>query len=89
MVKAGIDVVRLPKVESAQMMLDLVKVIEEAEAKFGVSGTKAMAAIESARGGHEGLGNCRSHRPDDRFGPVRRRLHYRHEDAPLPRRGGT
>ena len=34
MVKAGIDVVRLPKVESAQMMLDLVKVIEEAEAKF-------------------------------------------------------
>ena len=50
MVKAGIDVVRLPKVESAQMMLDLVKVIEEAEAKFGVSGTKVMAAIESARG---------------------------------------
>ncbi|MDO4855188.1 MAG: citrate (pro-3S)-lyase subunit beta [Limosilactobacillus gorillae] len=50
MVKAGIDVVRLPKVESAQMMLDLVKVIEEAEAKFGVTGTKVMAAIESARG---------------------------------------
>lgn len=31
MVKAGIEVVRLPKVESAQMMLDLVKVVEEAE----------------------------------------------------------
>lgn len=49
MVKAGIDVIRLPKVESAQMMLDLVKVIEEAEAKFGVSGTKVMAAIESTK----------------------------------------
>ena len=52
MVKAGIEVVRLPKVESAKMMLDLVKVIEEAEKKFNipVGTTHVMAAIESARG---------------------------------------
>ncbi|KRL96031.1 citrate (pro-3S)-lyase subunit beta [Limosilactobacillus equigenerosi] len=52
MVKAGIEVVRLPKVESAQMMKDLVAVVEEAEKKFGkeVGSTKVMAAIESARG---------------------------------------
>ncbi|KRM01291.1 citrate (pro-3S)-lyase subunit beta [Limosilactobacillus gastricus] len=52
MVKAGIEVVRLPKVESAQMMQDLVKVVEEAEAKFGrePGSTHVMAAIESARG---------------------------------------
>lgn len=52
MVKAGIDVIRLPKVESAQMMQDLVKVIEEAERKFNrkVGSTHVMSAIESARG---------------------------------------
>ncbi|MDO4855824.1 MAG: citrate (pro-3S)-lyase subunit beta [Limosilactobacillus gorillae] len=52
MVKAGIEVIRLPKVESAQMMLDLVKVVEEAEKEFGreVGSTHVMAAIESARG---------------------------------------
>ena len=52
MVKAGIQVVRLPKVESAQMMLDLVKVVEEAENKFGIKPgtTHVMAAIESAKG---------------------------------------
>ncbi|MDO4903658.1 MAG: citrate (pro-3S)-lyase subunit beta [Limosilactobacillus sp.] len=52
MVKAGIEVVRLPKVESAQMMLDLVKVVEEAEEKFGreKGSTHVMAAIESAKG---------------------------------------
>ena len=52
MVKAGIDVIRLPKVESAEMMQDLVKVIEEAEKKFGrkPGSTYVMAAIESARG---------------------------------------
>lgn len=52
MVKAGIQVIRLPKVESAQMMKDLVSTIEEAEKKFGikVGTTHVMAAIESARG---------------------------------------
>lgn len=52
MVKAGIQVVRLPKVESAQMMKDLVTVVEEAEKKFNipVGTTHVMAAIESARG---------------------------------------
>lgn len=52
MVKAGIEVVRLPKVESAQMMKDLVAVVEEAEKTFGkeIGSTKVMAAIESARG---------------------------------------
>ena len=52
MVKAGIQVVRLPKVESAQMMKDLVAVVEEAEKKFNipVGTTHVMAAIESARG---------------------------------------
>lgn len=51
MVKAGIDVVRLPKVESAQMMQDLVKLIDEAKAKFNqTKDIKVMAAIESAKG---------------------------------------
>ncbi|WP_334328589.1 citrate (pro-3S)-lyase subunit beta [Companilactobacillus sp. HBUAS59699] len=52
MVKAGIEVIRLPKVESAQMMKDLVSTIEEAEKKFGikVGTTHVMAAIESSRG---------------------------------------
>lgn len=52
MVKAGIDVIRLPKVESAKMIQDLVKVITEAEKKFGrpVGSTHVMAAIESAKG---------------------------------------
>lgn len=52
MVKAGVDVIRLPKVESAKMMTDLVAMVEEAEKHFGrkVGSTKVMAAIESARG---------------------------------------
>lgn len=52
MVKAGIDVIRLPKVESAKMMQDLVSVISEAEKKFGVKqgSVHVMAAIESAKG---------------------------------------
>lgn len=52
MVKAGIEVIRLPKVESAQMMKDLVSTVEEAEKKFGikVGTTHVMAAIESSRG---------------------------------------
>ncbi|HJC04225.1 MAG TPA: citrate (pro-3S)-lyase subunit beta [Candidatus Ligilactobacillus avistercoris] len=52
MVKAGVDVIRLPKVESGKMMTDLVATVEEAEKHFGrkVGSTQVMAAIESARG---------------------------------------
>ncbi|QMU08658.1 citrate (pro-3S)-lyase subunit beta [Levilactobacillus suantsaii] len=52
MVKAGIEVVRLPKVESAKMIQDLVKDVEAAEKEFGreVGSTHVMAAIESAKG---------------------------------------
>ncbi len=52
MVKAGIDVIRLPKVESAQMIKDLVKDVAAAEKEFGIKegSTHVMAAIESAKG---------------------------------------
>lgn len=52
MVKAGIDVIRLPKVESVEMITDLVKDVEAAEKEFGrtVGSTNVMAAIESAKG---------------------------------------
>ncbi|MGY3742884.1 citrate (pro-3S)-lyase subunit beta [Leuconostoc inhae] len=52
MVKAGIDVIRLPKVETADMIRNLEKLVVEAEIEFGreVGTTHLMAAIESARG---------------------------------------
>lgn len=52
MVKAGVDVIRLPKTESAAMIHQLVQVIEEAEKKFNrkPGSTYVMAAIESAKG---------------------------------------
>ncbi|WP_257612485.1 HpcH/HpaI aldolase/citrate lyase family protein, partial [Oenococcus oeni] len=47
-----VDVIRLPKTESAEMMRQLESVIEEAEKKFSieVGTTHMMAAIESAKG---------------------------------------
>ncbi|WP_413517890.1 citrate (pro-3S)-lyase subunit beta [Carnobacterium maltaromaticum] len=52
MVKAGVDVIRLPKTESAQDVIDVEAVIVEAENLFGISigSTKMMAAIEGAAG---------------------------------------
>lgn len=52
MVKAGVDVIRLPKVESAAMMEELEKLVAQAEEEFGieVGTTNLMAAIESAKG---------------------------------------
>lgn len=52
MVKAKVDVIRLPKVESEEMMKTLVKLIEQAEKEFGmeVGSVRVMAAIESAKG---------------------------------------
>lgn len=52
MVKAGIDVIRLPKVETAQMMEELEEAVESAEKEFNrkIGTTKVMAAIESALG---------------------------------------
>ncbi|MBS9334554.1 citrate (pro-3S)-lyase subunit beta [Fructobacillus sp. M1-13] len=52
MVKAGIDVIRLPKTESADMIHELENLVEEAEKEFGrkVGSTHLMAAIESAMG---------------------------------------
>ncbi|UDM32075.1 citrate (pro-3S)-lyase subunit beta [Lentilactobacillus laojiaonis] len=52
MVKAGIDVIRLPKTETADMIHELEAVVVEAEKKFGreVGSTNLMAAIESAKG---------------------------------------
>lgn len=51
-VRAGVDVIRLPKTETAQDILDVEAVIEEVEKKIGreVGSTKMMAAIESALG---------------------------------------
>ncbi|MCK8617192.1 citrate (pro-3S)-lyase subunit beta [Fructobacillus sp. M158] len=52
MVKAGIDVIRLPKTESADMIHELENLVEAAEKEFGreVGSTHLMAAIESAMG---------------------------------------
>ncbi len=52
MVKAGVDVIRLPKTDTAQDVHDAEAVIAECEKKFGrdVGSTKMMAAIESPLG---------------------------------------
>lgn len=52
MVRAGINVVRLPKTETAQDVLDTEAVIEQAERQCGreVGSTKMMAAIEGPIG---------------------------------------
>jgi len=52
MVRAGIDVIRLPKTETAQDVLDTEAVIEEAERQCGreVGSTRMMAAIEGPVG---------------------------------------
>lgn len=52
MVRAGVDVIRLPKTETAKDILDVEKIIEETEKEIGmpVGTIKMMAAIESALG---------------------------------------
>ncbi len=52
MVRAGVDVIRLPKTETKQDILDVESVIEEVEKKIGkeVGLTKMMAAIEGPLG---------------------------------------
>lgn len=52
MVKAKIDVIRLPKTETAEMIQELENLVADAEREFGmeVGSTKLMAAIESAKG---------------------------------------
>lgn len=52
MVLAGVDVIRLPKTETAQDIIDVEKVITEVEKQnnIEIGSTKMMAAIESAEG---------------------------------------
>ncbi|UQS83164.1 citrate (pro-3S)-lyase subunit beta [Bombilactobacillus thymidiniphilus] len=52
MVKAGVDVIRLPKVESAEMIQDLEVKVAAAEKEFDkpAGSINLMAAIESAQG---------------------------------------
>ncbi|WP_416353747.1 aldolase/citrate lyase family protein [Agrilactobacillus fermenti] len=52
MVDAGAQVIRLPKTETPQDIIDVAQVISAAEARLGkpAGGTKMMAAIESAEG---------------------------------------
>lgn len=52
MVKAGVDVIRLPKTETVDDVLDVQEVILEAEKMFGrePGSTRMMAAIEGASG---------------------------------------
>ncbi|WP_413628069.1 citrate (pro-3S)-lyase subunit beta [Fructilactobacillus vespulae] len=52
MVKSGIDVIRLPKTENAEMIHETEELIAAAEAEFDipVGTTHVMAAIESAEG---------------------------------------
>ncbi|WEV44425.1 aldolase/citrate lyase family protein [Lactobacillus sp. ESL0684] len=52
MVLAGVDVIRLPKTESAEMIQKLVKDMEKAEEEYGIAkgSIGVMAAIESAKG---------------------------------------
>ncbi|RMC40014.1 MULTISPECIES: aldolase/citrate lyase family protein [unclassified Lactobacillus] len=52
MVRAGVDVIRLPKTESAAMIQKLVKDMEQAEEEYDIKKDSigVMAAIESAKG---------------------------------------
>lgn len=52
MVHAGVDVIRLPKTETAKDILDVQEIIEETEKEIGrsIGSTKMMAAIESPLG---------------------------------------
>ncbi|QZY53619.1 citrate (pro-3S)-lyase subunit beta [Crassaminicella profunda] len=52
MVRAGVDVIRLPKTETAQDVIEVEKIIEEVEKKIGkkIGSTKMMGAIESPLG---------------------------------------
>jgi citrate lyase subunit beta/citryl-CoA lyase len=52
MVRAGVDVIRLPKTDTAQDVIDVEQLIESVEIKIGreVGSTKMMAAIEGALG---------------------------------------
>ena len=52
MVRAGVDIIRLPKTETAQDILDVEKIITEVEQKIGreVGSTLMMAAIEDPLG---------------------------------------
>lgn len=52
MVKAGVDVIRLPKTESADMIKKLIADMEKAEEEYGIEkgSIGVMAAIESAKG---------------------------------------
>lgn len=52
MVRAGVDVIRLPKTETAQDVVDVEKVIEEVERERGreIGSTKMMGAIETPLG---------------------------------------
>jgi len=50
-VKAGVDVIRMPKTETAEEVIEVERVIERVEKELGCVGrTKIMAAIESALG---------------------------------------
>lgn len=52
MVRAGVDVIRLPKTETAKDILAVEEIIEETEKEIGspIGSTKMMAAIESPLG---------------------------------------
>ena len=52
MVRAGVDVIRLPKTETAQDILDVEAIIEETEKEIGleIGTTRMMAAIEGPLG---------------------------------------
>lgn len=52
MVRAGADVIRLPKTETAKDVIDVEKIIEDTELKIGIpiGTTKIMGAIESPLG---------------------------------------
>lgn len=52
MVRAGIHVIRLPKTESAQDLLDVEELVEQVERQIGreIGSTKLMAAVEGAQG---------------------------------------
>lgn len=52
MVSAGVDVIRLPKTDSAEDLRAVEAAVESAERRFGrpVGSTRLMAAIESAKG---------------------------------------
>lgn len=86
-VRAGVQVVRLPKTDSAQDVIDCEREIQRIERQAGipVGATGMMAAIESANGVLHAAEIAHASDPPHRHRPGSRGLCHRSENHPLRR----